>query len=114
MNDKLDRKHWQILQKIAEQAAKKPRKIHSDLSRVKEFTDEKIAADVAADPDAAPLLEEWPEDAVIFIPQKKIPISLRIDADTLEFFKQHGKGYLSLINAVLHAYAKRHRKVGRK
>jgi uncharacterized protein (DUF4415 family) len=115
MSNKLDRKHWQLLQKLAEQATgKEPRKIYSDLSRAKEFTDEKIAADVAADPDAAPLLDEWPDDAIIVTPQKKIPISLRIDPDTLDFFKQHGKGYLTLINAVLHAYAQRHRKIARK
>jgi len=115
MNTKLDRKHWQLLQKLAEEEeTADSQKIYSDLSRAKEFTDEKIAADVAADPDAAPIWDEWPEDAVVIIPhQKKVPISLRIDPDTLEFFKQYGKGYLSLINSVLHAYAKRHQKTRR-
>lgn len=41
----------------------------------------------------------------ISLPKKKDSITLRIDHDVLELFKHHGKGYQTLINAVLKIYA---------
>ncbi|NJK73178.1 MAG: BrnA antitoxin family protein [Microcoleus sp. SU_5_6] len=35
----------------------------------------------------------------------KQAISLRVDRDVLEWFKNQGKGYQSLMNAVLRSYA---------
>jgi uncharacterized protein (DUF4415 family) len=37
-------------------------------------------------------------------PPRKASISLRIDADVLEWFKAQGSGYQTRINAVLRAY----------
>lgn len=37
-------------------------------------------------------------------PEPKKLISLRIDADIVDFFKQQGKGYQTRMNAVLRAY----------
>lgn len=37
-------------------------------------------------------------------PGKKKQITLRIDPDVLDFFRQHGRGYQSTINAVLRRY----------
>ena len=37
-------------------------------------------------------------------PARKASISLRIDADVLEWFKAQGSGYQTRINAVLRAY----------
>ncbi len=45
--------------------------------------------------------------------EMKIPtknqISLRVDADILEFFKSHGSRYQTRINAVLRAYVEAHK-----
>ena len=38
------------------------------------------------------------------IPEPKQAISLRIDADVLEFFRAQGKGYQTRMNAVLRAW----------
>ena len=38
------------------------------------------------------------------MPQKKIPISFRVDPDVLAFFKRDGEGYQSRMNAVLRGY----------
>lgn len=38
-------------------------------------------------------------------PKPKQAISVRIDSDVLDFFKKQGKGYQSLMNAVLKSYA---------
>jgi len=40
------------------------------------------------------------------MPQAKQALSLRIDPDVLVWFKSHGKGYQTLMNAVLRAYVK--------
>lgn len=43
-------------------------------------------------------------NAKIVIPPHKKAISLRVDEDILSWFKEHGKGYQSLMNAVLRSY----------
>lgn len=55
--------------------------------------------------DIPPLDESFFKKEVITIPQKKDSITLRIDHDVLEFFKHQGRGYQTLINAVLKTYA---------
>lgn len=57
----------------------------SDLKRLKKMSDKKIAADAKADPDVAPVLNEWPDAAYVVMPKKKVPVSLRVDADVLKF-----------------------------
>jgi len=48
------------------------------------------------------------KDADVFMPQHKIHISLRLDEDILNYFKEEGGGYQSRINAVLKAYINTH------
>ncbi len=38
----------------------------------------------------------------------KMPVSLRVDTEVVEWFKQQGKGYLTRMNAVLRAYVETH------
>jgi uncharacterized protein (DUF4415 family) len=80
-----------------------PRKGKTDWARVDALTDEDIAQAVANDPDAAPIDIDW-SDAVLVIPAKKKAISIRVDEDVLDFFKQEGDGYQRRINAVLRSY----------
>lgn len=44
------------------------------------------------------------------LPHTKQQITLRIDAEVLDFFKHTGKRYQSRINAVLRSYVKAHTK----
>jgi len=67
------------------------------------LTDEDIAKAVANDPDAVPLDIDW-SDAVLVMPVRKKAISIRVDEDVLDFFKQGGEGYQGRINAVLRSY----------
>jgi uncharacterized protein (DUF4415 family) len=46
---------------------------------------------------------------VFYRPIKK-PLSLRIDADVIDWFQRQGQGYQTRMNAVLRAYVERHRK----
>ena len=41
---------------------------------------------------------------------RKAQITLRIDADVLEWFRERGAGYQSRINAVLRAYKQAHKR----
>ena len=42
---------------------------------------------------------------------KKVLLSLRIDADVIEWFRKQGPGYQSRMNALLRAYMEAHRQV---
>jgi len=41
---------------------------------------------------------------VLVKPGQKHPLSIRLDPEVLAWFKSHGKGYQTRINAVLRAY----------
>jgi uncharacterized protein (DUF4415 family) len=85
----------------------------TDWARVDALTDREIQKAVNADPDAAPILDrEWFRTAKLVLPERKVPISLRMDREVVEWFKAHGKRYQSRINAVLKAYVQAQRKVG--
>ncbi|HSW70288.1 MAG TPA: BrnA antitoxin family protein [Gammaproteobacteria bacterium] len=49
--------------------------------------------------------ESFFKKEMVTIPKKKDSVTLRIDHDVLEFFKHQGRGYQTLINAVLKTYA---------
>ena len=79
------------------------------------------------DTDMPPLGEDFFKNAFIGLPPPKDAISLRIDRDVLNWFKSHGQGYQTRMNAVLTLYAelkgmkrghnkevKKHEKVGKK
>jgi uncharacterized protein (DUF4415 family) len=46
------------------------------------------------------------------LPDSKQQITLRLDADVLDFFKQTGKRYQTRINAVLRSYVQAHKTNG--
>lgn len=48
------------------------------------------------------------EKAELVKPLTKQAISLRVDSDVLDWFKSQGKGYQSLMNAVLRSYVEHH------
>lgn len=80
-----------------------PRRGKTDWVAVDALTDKEIEAAVRKDPDAVPLDFDWSE-AVLVIPPKKKAISIRVDADVLDYFKKHGAGYQRRMNAVLRSY----------
>jgi len=98
-------------QRIIRRTLTERRKGGTDWARVKALSDEDIDAAIAADPDAAPILdEEWFRTAELVMPQPKAAISIRLDREVLDWFKDQGPGYQSRMNAVLAAYVKAHRK----
>ncbi|MGH8558286.1 MAG: BrnA antitoxin family protein [Methylococcales bacterium] len=55
-------------------------------------------------PEAESLGEEFWSKAKIVMPRAKKAVSLRLDADVLDWFKAQGPGYLTRINAVLRSF----------
>jgi uncharacterized protein (DUF4415 family) len=86
-----------------------PSRGKTDWAVVDALTDEEIEAAARNDPDAVPLDVDW-SDAVLVIPPKKKPISIRVDQDVLDFFKKDGAGYQRHMNAVLRTYMEQKRK----
>jgi uncharacterized protein (DUF4415 family) len=48
----------------------------------------------------------------VVIRRVKQPVTLRVEADVLDWFRARGKGYQTEMNAVLEAYVKAQKEVG--
>ena len=75
----------------------------TDWERVATMPDEEIDYS-----DIPPLRDDFFKDAQVRWPEKKKQVTLRIDPDVIEFFRKQGKGYQSMINAVLRKYVEAH------
>ncbi len=78
-------------------------KSRTNLAKLRRKSDKSINYE-----DSPATTKEFWKDAEVFMPQQKVPISLRLDEDIIEFFKEEGSGYQSRINAVLKAYMNSH------
>jgi uncharacterized protein (DUF4415 family) len=76
----------------------------TDLARVRAKTDEELERDIAGDPDFKDVPKDWFKEAEAVMPTQKKLLSLRLDADVIEWFKQRGPGYQTRMNAVLRAF----------
>jgi uncharacterized protein (DUF4415 family) len=55
-------------------------------------------------PAAKSLGEEFWKSARLVVPAGKTSVHLRLDSDIVDWFKSHGKGHLTRMNAVLRSY----------
>ena len=76
----------------------------TDWEQVDAATDAQVREAIEADPDAQPTNEEFWKTARIVLPRPKETITIRLDADVLEWFRKRGKGYQTRINAILRSY----------
>ena len=67
--------------------------------------EEKAGIEPVPDPDEGDF--DWSR-VQFTMPQPKQPVSLRLDADVIDFFKTQGEGYQTRINAVLRSYMQAH------
>ena len=84
----------------------------TDWRRGAAMSEKEIVAAAKADPDAQPTDLEFWKDAKVVLPERKQPITLRIDREVVSWFKAQGLRYQSRMNAVLKAYVQAHRKAG--
>ena len=75
----------------------------TDWARVRSLRDREIRKAIAADPEARPTNAAFWKTARVVLPQPKQTVTIRLDADLLEWLRQQ-KGYQTRINAVLRAY----------
>jgi uncharacterized protein (DUF4415 family) len=80
----------------------------SDLSKVDAMTDEKLERQIAEDEDESGIRPDWTQAKLVF-PQAKQSVHLRLEQDIIKYFKAHGKGHISRMQAVLKAYVDAHR-----
>ena len=80
----------------------------TDWDELDTLTDEQVRAGVEADPDAHPTDEAFWKTAKVVMPQPKETMTIRIDADVLEWFRKQGRGYQTRINAILRSYMRAH------
>ena len=77
----------------------------SDWPRVDALRDEDIDFS-----DIPELGEAFFRDAEIRLPERKVPVCIRLDREVVDWFKARGKRYQSRINAVLKAFIERQKK----
>jgi uncharacterized protein (DUF4415 family) len=82
----------------------------TDWVRFEAKSEEELERDIADDPDYKDVPDDWYKNATLVIPTSKKMLSLRLDSDILDWFKQQGPGYQTRINAVLRAYAEHAKK----
>ena len=75
----------------------------TDWDRLQKMSDEEIDCS-----DIPELDRNFFKNAEVVMPPEKKHVSIRLDADVLEWMKGQGKGYQSRINAVLRAYYEAH------
>lgn len=77
----------------------------TDWERVDSMSEEELTQNAHFDPDNPPIDESFfSRSKKVQPPRPKQQITLRIDADILDWFKKQGKGYQTMINAVLRTY----------
>jgi uncharacterized protein (DUF4415 family) len=76
----------------------------TDLARVRAKTEEELERDIASDPDWADVPRDWRKTAELITPGTKQLLSLRLDQDVVQWFRDQGPGYQTRINAVLRAF----------
>jgi uncharacterized protein (DUF4415 family) len=81
----------------------KRRKTGTDWEALSHLSDPDIRAGIDGDPDARATDENFWKDAQVVFPKPKRLVTLRLDADLLEWFRRES-GYQTRINAILRAY----------
>ena len=74
----------------------------TDWERVKSMPQTEVER--LADEEEGPLPEGWEAGVEIGVPEPKQAVHIRLDKGVLRWFKAHGPGYQTRINAVLKAF----------
>lgn len=79
----------------------------TDWNRLRRRSDAQIRKGIESDPDARPTDEKFWKNARIVMPVRKHVVTMRLDSDLLEWFRQQ-QGYQTRISAILRAYMNAH------
>lgn len=84
--------------------AKAPSRGRADFDRLRRMSDKEVRD--SSPPELSGLPSDFWDSAELVEPVRKQAISLRVDEDVLDWFRQHGPRYQSRMNAVLRSYMK--------
>ena len=85
----------------------------TDYARLAKLSEAQVERIAQSDPDHPGLDDDfWRQVEEIETPRSKEAISIKLDRDVLAFFRKHGRGYQTRINAVLRRYMEARRKAG--
>jgi uncharacterized protein (DUF4415 family) len=98
--------------RIIRRSPGRARKGKTDWRRVAALSEKEIIAAAKSDPDARPTDTEFWRNARLIMPERKIPVTLRLDRDVLAWFRAQGRLYQTRMNAVLKEYMRAHQKAG--
>jgi uncharacterized protein (DUF4415 family) len=76
----------------------------TDWKRIDSMKDEEINLS-----DIPELSDSFFKNAELVLPKPKVVVTLRVDADVMEWFRTKGKGYQTMMNAVLKGWVEQHR-----
>jgi uncharacterized protein (DUF4415 family) len=79
----------------------------TDWEKLRQMTDVEVHAALESDPEIVPTDENFWLSAEVVLPRRKVVVTMRLDADLLEWFRQE-KGYQTKINAILRTYMAEH------
>jgi uncharacterized protein (DUF4415 family) len=82
----------------------------TDWERVRAMPQEEVER--LADDEDGPLPKGWEKTITVGPISRKRDVHIRLDADIIDWFRAHGRGYQTRINAVLRAFVDAHRKAG--
>ena len=88
-----------------------PKKGKTDWDRLRAMSDDEIEAQRSGDPNFPEI--DWAEaDVQLIEPVVKKPVSIRLDSDVIDYFKDAGRGYQTRINQILRSYMEHQKKSG--
>jgi uncharacterized protein (DUF4415 family) len=83
----------------------------TDFRKLGAMTDAEIRARRRGDPNLPEI--DWAEaDVELVEPVVKKPVSIRLDSDVIDYFKDAGRGYQTRINQILRSYMEHQKKAG--
>jgi uncharacterized protein (DUF4415 family) len=74
----------------------------SDWNAVRAMTQAEVER--LADEEDGPLPDGWEDTITLGLPEPKQDVHIRLDAAVLRWFRAHGRGYQTRINAVLRSF----------
>ncbi|SIR15778.1 BrnA antitoxin of type II toxin-antitoxin system [Rhizobium sp. RU20A] len=83
----------------------------TDFRQLDAMSEQAVEDGAISDPDALAMSDdEWA--TAVAVKPAKVPMTLKLDADVLDWFRQNGKGYQTRINMVLRRYMEAQKKAG--
>lgn len=95
-------------ERIVRRTLQDRKKGRTDWERLRTMSEGEIESGASSDQDNPPWTEDELRNARLVLPANapKVPLSIRLDREVLDFFKDQGPGYQSRIGAVLLSYVR--------